>query len=263
MRLAQALVLSALAVGCVGKRKYNDLLAEYDDTRTSLERENADLADENDRLRDNLSTAKRRIEDMASEQARLLADQESLQSNVSEMQKALVDLSQRKAEADARISEFRSLLARFKSLIDAGKLRVKIVDGRMVVELATDILFGSGSATLSADGRASLAEVAVVLASIPDRKFQVEGHTDDVPIRTAQYKSNWDLAAARALTVTQTLIDGGLPSERVSAASYAETRPVQPNDTPAGRASNRRIEIVVVPDLSTMPGFEELSKIGR
>ena len=101
----------------------------------------------------------------------------------------------------------------------------------------------------------------MVMGSIPDRRFQVEGHTDNVPIKTAQYPSNWELASARAIAVTKALVDASLPADRVSAASYADYRPVSSNDTPEGRAANRRIEIVVVPDLSTLPGFEELRKI--
>ena len=137
---------------------------------------------------------------------------------------------------------------------------MKIVDGRMVVALATDVLFGSGSATLSAEGKSAVAEVAAVLASIPDRKYQVEGHTDDVPIKTAQYPSNWELASARALTVVKAMIDAGVPADRISGASFAESKPAVANATPEGRSANRRIEIVVVPDLSSLPGFDELNR---
>ena len=178
------------------------------------------------------------------------------------MTRALADLEKRRAEAEARVQEFKSLLARFRSLIDAGKLKVKIIDGRMVVVLATDILFSSGSASLSKDGKSAIAEVAQVLKTIPQRAFQVEGHTDTVPISTSQYPSNWELAAARAITVLKAMVDAGLPAERVSAASFGETRPVGTNETQEGKAQNRRIEIIIVPDLSTLPGFEELKRLG-
>lgn len=256
-----ALLFLLVATGCVGKKKYTTLFDEYASTRAAMEDEIDELNGRVDDLGRKLGQERSRADALTEEKARLMQDQNQLQSSVSEMQKALVELSNRKAEADARINEFRSLLARFKSLIDAGKLRVKIVDGRMVVELATDILFASGSAQLSPDGKVALAEVAQVLGSIPDRRFQVEGHTDNVPIRTAQWPSNWDLAAGRALTVVKTLVDSGLGPDRVSAASFADYKPVASNDTPEGRASNRRIEIVVVPDLSTLPGFEELQKL--
>ena len=167
----------------------------------------------------------------------------------------------RKAAADARLAEFKSLLTRFKALIDAGTLRVKMVDGRMVVELATDILFDSGSAQLSKAGQTALGEVAQVLQSIPDRRYQVEGHTDNVPIASAKYPSNWELAAERSLTVVKSMVVGGLDAERVSAASFGEYKPSDTNRTAEGRAANRRIEIVVTPDLSELPGFEELQSL--
>jgi chemotaxis protein MotB len=102
------------------------------------------------------------------------------------------------AAAQARVAAYQDMLKRFQKLIDAGTLKVKIVNGRMVVELATDVLFASGKAELSPSGKGAIREVAVVLASIAERKYQVEGHTDNVPISTAQYPSNRVLASARA-----------------------------------------------------------------
>ncbi len=195
------------------------------------------------------------------DKAAMLSDTQQLQSSIDEMQHALVELSKRKAEADARIAEFKGLLARFQTLIDAGKLKVEIVDGRMVVVLASDVLFASGSANLSREGRAAIGEVAALLADIPDRKFQIEGHTDNVPIRTATYPSNWELASARALTVLKTMLEADMPADRISAASYGDSKPARDNETPEGKAANRRIEIVVTPDLSTLPGFDELNRV--
>jgi len=211
--------------------------------QADLDKANADLAKAGDDL------------------AATLKDKSSLKASVDEMKAALADAQKRKAAAEARVAEFRSMLDRFKALIDSGKLRVKIVDGRMVVELATDVLFASGSATLSRDGRAAITEVAGLLASIPNRSFQIEGHTDNVRIATAQYPSNWELAAARALTVLHTMTEAGMPAARISAASYGESKPAKPNDSPENKASNRRIEIVVVPDLSGLPGFDELNRV--
>jgi chemotaxis protein MotB len=200
---------------------------------------------------------------LRAELANVVKDKSQLKSSIDEMKVALEELKQRKAQADQRIAEFKSLIERFQSLIDAGKLRVKIVDGRMVVELATDVLFASGSAKLSKDGQAAIREVAAVLKDIEGRAFQVEGHTDNVPINTAQYPSNWELAAARSLTVVKEMIDAGMPATRVSAAAFGENKPAASNDTKEGKAANRRIEIVVVPDLSGLPGFEELKKVAE
>ncbi|NOY26220.1 MAG: OmpA family protein, partial [Oligoflexia bacterium] len=198
---------------------------------------------------------------LRSDKAELVKDRTRLRASVDEIKVALGDLAARKAQADARVAQYKDMLSRFQSLIDAGRLKVKIVDGRMIVEMATDILFASGKAELSQDGQAALTEVAAVLADIPDRAYQVEGHTDAVPIKTSQYASNWELGSARAVTVVRTLIAAGIPPQRLSAATFSQYHPVADNDTPEGKSANRRIEIVVVPDLSQLPGFEELQAI--
>ncbi len=168
--------------------------------------------------------------------------------------KSSLDDLNRKDEAQRR--EFADLQRRFKKLTDAGTLSIRIIDGRMVVSLNTDILFPSGSANLSKDGITTMKEVAKQLAAIPDRKYQVEGHTDNIPIATEVFPSNWELASARSIRVVKAMVDAGLAPQRISAASFGDTKPVQPNDTPEGRAANRRIAIIVIPDLSSVPGFE-------
>lgn len=247
-----------LAPGCVTKGRYDVL----ENQRRNLSQDNAALQEALKAEQEKSKKLSGEVAELQNELAGILKDKSSLEGSVAEMRLALAELQRRKAEVDARVNEYKNLLSKFQSLIDAGKLRVKIVEGRMVVELATDVLFGSGSAKLSENGIGAINEVAGVLASIPDRKFQVEGHTDNIPINTALYKSNWDLAAARAITVVKTMLEAGMPPARISAASFGDSRPIQSNATSEGRSANRRIEIVVVPDLSTLPGFEELKKVG-
>ncbi len=281
-----------LCVGCiVPKKRYEELSSDYQAHRTTadaaLAQRDATLA-ERDRaiaardtkiqsLESALSSAETRakelqariddlshqMETLQNEKASLVRDRSQLKASVAEMQQALADLADRKAATELRIAQYKDLLARFRALIDAGRLRVKIVDGRMVVEMATDILFASGKAELSPDGKNAVREVAAVLASIPDRQFQVEGHTDNVPISNDRFPSNWELAAARAIVVSKALVEGGVAPTRLSSAAFAEFRPVAENTTPEGKAANRRIEIVVVPDLSQLPGFEELQGLAQ
>jgi chemotaxis protein MotB len=266
-------VVALLSTGCVLQSTFDALQKDFDDQKATLQKRDSDLAALQataEKLNARIAKLEADLNEMYKVKEALDADKNAaldektrLQANIDAMKTAFADLSKRKAEADARLAEFKSLLERFKKLIDSGKLKVKIADGRMVVELASDVLFGSGSANLSKEGKTAIAEVGELLAQIPDRKFQVEGHTDNVPMKSAAYASNWELAAARALTVVKTMIDAGLPGDRISAASYGEFKPAKPNDTTEGKAANRRIEIVVVPDLSSLPGFDELKKIGQ
>ena len=93
-----------------------------------------------------------------------------------------------------------------------------------------------------------------VLGELDDRQFQVEGHTDDVPISTERFPSNWELSSARALSVVRLLIQAGVPPENVSGAGYGEFQPVASNEDAGGRRLNRRIEIVMLPNLDIIAG---------
>jgi chemotaxis protein MotB len=193
----------------------------------------------------------------------LSKDKGQMQSSLDDLKKAMDEMKVRQAEEQKRLKEFQDLTNRFKSLTDAGTLSVKIQDGKMVVSLGSDVLFASGSSRLSAKGILAVKEVSKQLTAIPDKRYQVEGHTDNVPIATANFPSNWELASARSITVMKEMIDSGMPANRVSAASFGDSSPLQSNDTPEGRAANRRIAIVVVPDLSSLPGYDELQKISQ
>jgi chemotaxis protein MotB len=116
----------------------------------------------------------------------------------------------------------------------------------LVISLPEAGSFPPGRTELSSSARLAILDLASELARVPNL-VRVEGHTDDVPIRTAEFMSNWDLSAARATRVVRLLIeDGGLDPARLAAAGYAEHRPRQPNTTAAARARNRRVDIVVL-----------------
>jgi chemotaxis protein MotB len=122
----------------------------------------------------------------------------------------------------------------------------------MVLQLPQDVLFASGSATLNAEGTETLGRIGTVLAELAGRRFQVEGHTDNVPIATERFPSNWELSTGRALSVVRLLVRQGVPSENLSGAGFGEYQPVASNDAPEGRRSNRRIEIVMLPNLDLL-----------
>ena len=172
---------------------------------------------------------------------------------INAMEAALAEAAAREARAAKRLAEYNSMLKQLKSMIDSGKLKVRIVRNKMVIELPEAVLFASGSAKLKTEGVRVLAELGPVLASIKGREFQVGGHTDNKPIRTKRFPSNWELSGARSLDVGKLLAEYGVPANRLSAAAYGDTQPVADNDTPEGRALNRRIEIALQPNLDELP----------
>jgi chemotaxis protein MotB len=121
-----------------------------------------------------------------------------------------------------------------------------VIDRRgLVVRVLTDkVLFDSGQATLKPVGMPLLEEVTHLLNVDRQHPIVVEGHTDNVPIASSQFPTNWELSTARATTVTRFLISRGVNRQRLAAAGYADLHPVASNGTAAGRALNRRVEIV-------------------
>src|SRR6185369_7342950 len=105
-----------------------------------------------------------------------------------------------KAAAEARLKLFEDFLAKFKKMIEAGKLDITVRRGQIVLALGTDILFDTGKTEIKPEGKAALSEVADVLKGVAGRRFQVSGHTDNVPIgkTTKEFASNWELSTGRA-----------------------------------------------------------------
>jgi chemotaxis protein MotB len=171
--------------------------------------------------------------------------------------------NKRKLEAEQRLLEYKELIKKFQSFMDSGSLKIKMLDGRIHVVLPSDVLFASGQANLNSDGLKNIREITKILASIPDKKYQVEGHTDNFPINTRQFPSNWELASIRALNVVKEMVKAGMPPERISGASFGEHKPIAPNTTREGRSLNRRIDIVILPDLTSLPGYKELNQLDK
>jgi chemotaxis protein MotB len=265
----------ALAAGCVSTSSHEKSLAELEaQRRGELEKTRSDdaarlqesekkLAD-SEQSRKDLETKLAEAQKRADELTRLLqgtsADKDKLDKLLRATNAQLDDLGKQKAAAEARAQTYKSLTDRLRSMIDAGKLSVKIRKGRMLISLPNDVLFDSGSAVLKKAGQDAVAQVAQALAGIPDRQFLVAGHTDDRPIRSARFPSNWELSTERAVVVTRFLISKGMNAQSLGAVGYGEFDPLLPNDGDEHRAQNRRIEIQLQPNLSELPSMEELTK---
>ncbi|WP_407307268.1 flagellar motor protein MotB [Desulfosporosinus sp. SB140] len=149
-------------------------------------------------------------------------------------------------EEKMSIEEIKAKLDKFAA--DNGiqsKLITSIEERGLVVSLQETLLFESGSADITARAREILEKVTTVLASSPNQ-IKVEGHTDNLPIHTPQFASNWELSVLRATNVVEILQKDGITPDRLSATGYGEYRPIASNDTDAGKAQNRRIDLIIL-----------------
>lgn len=161
------------------------------------------------------------------------------------------------AKLDRRTEALVATVAPLLQIREMNIAKVRIEDGKAVLELDSDVLFASGSATLTAAGKKTIADIGAALAGTSTR-FQVEGHTDSDPIATKTFPSNWHLGSARALIVTETLVAAGMKPENLSAASYGAWTPMVANDSPDHKKENRRIEIALMPELSELIPYKKL-----
>ncbi|AKU24249.1 flagellar motor protein MotD [Massilia sp. MB5] len=147
----------------------------------------------------------------------------------------------------------QDLLSTLAPLVKEGKVRVTQNSRGVSVEINASVLFDPGDARLTAESREALQAVAILLKD-DSHAVQVEGHSDNVPIRNAIFPSNWELSAMRAGSVVRLFIEAGVPPERMTAVGHASNFPVAPNETPEGRARNRRVAVTIlsgIPDPST------------
>jgi chemotaxis protein MotB len=179
--------------------------------------------------------------------------------------KTSTELQQQVAAKESELAALHStqdeLVEGLKQEIADKQVQVERIKDRLRVDMVDEILFDSGEATLKPGGVAVLKKVGAALKKVTDRLIEVQGHTDNVPIKGAlaqRFPTNWELSAARATNVARFLQDeAGLDPTRLSATAYSEYRPRDTNDTDEGRRHNRRIEIllgpVIVPDQPATP----------
>jgi len=191
-----------------------------------------------------------------------------LAKNLEEMQRALDEYKARAAQLERIRARFELLREKLKKLTDLG-LKVEIRRNRMVIRLPGDVLFASGEDKLRDQGEKVLQAVAEVIRNdrqLSGRYFQVAGHTDNKPLMGGRFGDNWGLSVMRARQVLLYLIapvgskqgGGGLDPLRLHAAGYGETDPVMKNEGDDGRQQNRRVELVLMPDVEEMLDLKSL-----
>ena len=148
-------------------------------------------------------------------------------------------------EREKMTSVARDIMAALEPLVREGKVRVTQTSRGVTIEINASLLFPTGEARLSPDSVAALSAIASVL-KIDTHAIQVEGHTDNLPIRNSIFPSNWELSAVRASTVARLLTENGVDEMRVSAVGQGAKLPLGSNDTVDGRARNRRVSVTVL-----------------
>ena len=253
-RCASAALLALLAMGCVTRAEHDAAVARM----RSLEHQRAQRAEELAKLRERNaalhSVGSRLVIERSSldnEKRDLLGEIEDLRGEREKVRDALADEQRqreaREAEIQRMTGSYRNLVDELEREVEEGKIEIHQLRGRLQVRALDKILFDSGSAALKPEGADVLRTVAEQLVQIEDHSIRVEGHTDDVPIQTERFPSNWELSVARAAGVVRALEEAGIPSDRLSAQGFGPYQPIASNADPAGRARNRRIEIVLVP----------------
>jgi chemotaxis protein MotB len=239
--------------------RLNDALAQaqavIDQEKKALADAGGNAKDLQTKLDNAIATSaqlKKELERLGKNADALLAEKGGLASALSDAKARLEELRRAQAAAAARAQLYKEVLAKFQKMIDAGQLRIALRNGRMVIQLANDVLFDSGHTEIKPAGQQALAQVAVIFKSIGDRKFQVAGDTDNVPIHSERFPSNWELSTARAVEVVRFLIAQGVRPDVLSAAGYGEFDPVASNDDASSRARNRRIEITLQPNIDEL-----------
>lgn len=275
--LAPALLGSLVGCG-YSEEEWQAQLDKYNQLQSQHEQERAAHA----ATRAELEEAKKRVEGLAQQLSQMGfnmdvlnaqlqqtgTEKEQLAANLNELQQALDEYKRRAEQLERIKARFEMLQKRLQKLVNMG-LKVEIRRNRMVIRLPGDVLFASGQDTLRDGGKEVISAVAEVIRTdeaLKGRYFQVAGHTDNVPLKGGRFGDNWGLSAMRARQVLLYLVapvdskdgGGGLDPLRLHAAGYGDTDPVAANDSDDGKQANRRVELVIMPDVEEMLDLKQL-----
>ena len=229
-----------------------------------LKKNLADLTDQSNKLSTSYKDLQNKYNDLTNQSLSqtdklskaLAAKSEDLDAKeklLSEREKTLHDMKQIIAKQDSLTRNLNNTLRNALLGFNSDELSVEIKDGKVYVSMSDKLLFQSGSSAVEDKGKDALKLLAGVLDKNSDIDILIEGHTDNVPIKTSVYKDNWDLSVARATSIVRILTnDYKIIPTRLTASGKGEFFPKADNDTPEGRAKNRRTEIILSPKLDEL-----------
>jgi chemotaxis protein MotB len=207
----------------------------------------ADCAKQRDETVVQANTCRNQVKGLTADNETLRKENQGLQDRVSE----LSPKAQKAEQLEKATQTYEDLQKKLEKEIQEGQIQLTEMKNRLTMTMVDKILFASGSADVSKEGKKVLDKVITILKDVKDKRIQVEGHTDNVRIFSSiktKYPTNWELSVARATQVVRYLQEeGGLDPKLLSATGYSEYQPLAPNDTDEGKAKNRRIEIVLLP----------------
>ncbi|MFI1772906.1 OmpA family protein [Thalassobellus citreus] len=253
------------------KSAYNEALAErdklqadYNATKSNLDNLKASydaleknsskaIAANSQKNRELLAQLEAKEQALAAENARL----EKLKRALEERSNRVAELENVIASKDAAMTALKNAISKALTDFEGKGLTVEQRDGKVYVSMENKLLFSSGSWAVGAEGRRAVKQLGSVLGDNPDIAVLIEGHTDNVPYQgSGQLKGNWDLSTKRATAIVNILRENdAINAENLTAAGRGEFAPIATNDTPEGRAKNRRIEVILTPKL------DELSRL--
>jgi len=245
-----SLIVSMLITSCgpskkltLSEARVNKLQRDSANTHSQLNDCNAQvksLNDEKSSLKNANAMAQSDLKSLSSESKMTIADQAKRLKNFQDIIQA------QKNVMDKLKNSIADALMNYKT----DELSVYIKDGNVYVSLQEKLLFKSGSDVVDPKGKEALKTLAKVLNSTKDITVMIEGHTDNLAIKTAKFKDNWDLSTARATSIVRILtLDYGFDALRINASGRGKYHPVKTNESVEGRAGNRRTEIILSPDL--------------
>jgi chemotaxis protein MotB len=241
-RLHIGIVILALVMigsGCVSSGTFKKMEAAKNDEIATLQKDKTALEEKKTALEEKKAALEKENNLLTQQNATIKKDVGALEQEKA----ALVAADQQRQQ------QYEALVQGLSKEVEKGQLQVKQYKNMLSVDLAEQIFFDSGKATLKKEGKEVLKKVADALKGYENKIIRVVGHTDNVPVAKslqATFPSNWELSVARATNVVRYLQEAGIPPERMVPSGRAEYDPVAPNDTPEGRQKNRRIEIMLL-----------------
>jgi len=248
-----SLIMSMSFISCVSNAKF--LASEANGAK--LQKENSDKQNQ---LIECTAQAKRLKDEKTSLQDENASVQNDLKALTTESKMTIADQAKRLKNLQSMIQSQHDVMTRLQNSIaeallnyKADELSVYVKDGNVYVSLEEKLLFKSGSDVVNPQGKEALKSLVKVLNSTKDITVMIEGHTDNIPIKTKQFEDNWDLSTARATSIVRIMTnDYGFDPIHITASGRGKFHPVKTNETAEGRAGNRRTEVILSPDLKEL-----------